>query len=380
MDTVYVQVLEDLTAIDQYGNCVDVPLHALRRARHSGGALRMHKAKNGKVQWRSCHIEEYDAVVGSSKRMSDPEKKYGGDIMAILDHAAEYIPDSLVISDIRWKYLVRSVLRGKNCMVTGASGSGKTITAQAVMNMFPSRPVFEFNLGAMSDPQVALIGNTHFTPEEGTFTTPSFFIQAITTPKAIILLDEISRAHPDAHNILMPVLDPNQRYLRIDEDKDTPTIRVADGVTFLATANIGAEYTATRVLDRALVDRFVIIETPPLTKDEEISLLHRKFPQISEELSEAIADIAVHTRQNVVSEDPKISTIISTRMTVEIAGLLIDGFSLSEAAEVCIYPFYSDAGGSDSERTYVKQLVQKKAKDTGDEDGAPMTPDEDLTF
>jgi hypothetical protein len=46
-------------------------------------------------------------------------------------------------------------------------------------------------------------------------------------------------------------------------------------------------------------------------------------------------------------------------MTVEMAGLLNDGFNLAEAAEACIYPFFSPAGGNDSERTYMRQLVQK---------------------
>jgi hypothetical protein len=41
------------------------------------------------------------------------------------------------------------------------------------------------------------------------------------------------------------------------------------------------------------------------------------------------------------------------------AGLVADGFTLGEAAEVCIYPFYDKSGGLDSERTYIKQLVQK---------------------
>jgi hypothetical protein len=41
------------------------------------------------------------------------------------------------------------------------------------------------------------------------------------------------------------------------------------------------------------------------------------------------------------------------------AGLLYDGFSLLEAAEVAIFPFYSQDGGMDSERTYIKQLIQK---------------------
>jgi hypothetical protein len=47
------------------------------------------------------------------------------------------------------------------------------------------------------------------------------------------------------------------------------------------------------------------------------------------------------------------------------AGLIYDGFSLQEAAEVCVYPFFSDAGGADSERTYMKQLVQKYLPVTG---------------
>jgi MoxR-like ATPase len=74
------------------------------------------------------------------------------------------------------------------------------------------------------------------------------------------LLDELSRAHPEAWNILMTVLDEGQRYLSLDEDVDSPTIMVASNVSFIATANIGTEYTSTRVLDRALMDRFEIIE------------------------------------------------------------------------------------------------------------------------
>ena len=40
-----------------------------------------------------------------------------------------------------------------------------------------------------------------------------------------------------------------------------------------------------------------------------------------------------------------------------------DGFTLAEAAEVCIYPQYDNSGGVDSERTFVKQLVQKFCDD-----------------
>ena len=56
---------------------------------------------------------------------------------------------------------------------------------------------------------------------------------------------------------------------------------------------------------------------------------------------------------------PRISTSISTRATLEIAELLEDNFTLEQAVEVLIYPLFSDEGGNDSERTYVRQVVQK---------------------
>jgi hypothetical protein len=57
--------------------------------------------------------------------------------------------------------------------------------------------------------------------------------------------------------------------------------------------------------------------------------------------------------------NPKLTNSISTRAAVELASLIYDGFSLAEAAEVAIYPFFSEDGGVDSERTFVKQIVQK---------------------
>jgi hypothetical protein len=58
----------------------------------------------------------------------------------------------------------------------------------------------------------------------------------------------------------------------------------------------------------------------------------------------------------------KISTIVSTRVNVEAAGLIYDGFSLMEAAEIAILPYFSNDGGLDSERVFIKQLIQKFIK------------------
>jgi hypothetical protein len=181
----------------------------------------------------------------------------------------------------------------------------------------------------------------------------------------------------------MTVLDENQRYLRIDEMPDTPTIKVAKGVTFIATANIGSEYTATRVLDRAILDRFAsIVEMEPLNLTDEIELLKMTYPTVDINALSAIAGIACHTRDQMKSEDPKVTTSISSRITVEMAGLLNDGFNLAEAAEACIYPFFSSAGGNDSERTYMKQLVQKFFVDTTLQSSTPWEAvvNEGVTF
>ena len=209
----------------------------------------------------------------------------------------------------------------------------------------------------------SILNTFDFNKEEGTFFSQALYVKAIQTPNAVILLDELSRAHPDAHNILMTVLDEGQRYLRLDEADGSPTIKVAKGVTFIATANIGNEYTATRVMDRALLDRFIIVEMDVLDKEEEQDLLEYLFPKLANKDIMAIADIVGGTRQELKSETPRISTHISTRNSVEMASLIYDGFKLEEAAQVCIYPQFDNSGGIDSERTFVKQLVQKWSYD-----------------
>jgi hypothetical protein len=166
----------------------------------------------------------------------------------------------------------------------------------------------------------------------------------------------------------MTVLDEGQRYLRLDEADGSETVEVAEGVTFIATANIGNEYTATRVMDRALMDRFIVVEMDVLDAEREHGLLRYMYPSVDSAVLRSIAEIADKTRTELMSETPRVSTGISTRASVEMSGLLFDGFSLIEAAEVAVYPFFSNDGGLDSERTYIKQLIQKYVGNSGDSD------------
>lgn len=291
------------------------------------------------------------------------------DVLNFIHNEAEGLkPKMLFMNSLKWKYLVRNIIRGKNIMMTGPAGCGKTMAAKAAANSLEGYNTFIINLGATQDPRTTLIGNTQFDTTKGTVFNSSPFVKAIQTPNTVIVLDEITRAHPEAWNILMTVLDQGQRYLRLDEAADAPVVRVAEGVSFIASANIGNEYTATRMLDRAILDRFTIIEMDTLTKEEETQLLQMMYPSVEAELIASVAEITSMTRNEVKGDSPKLTNSLSTRAAVEIGSLLYDGFSLEEAAEITIYPFFEEAGGAQSERVYIKQFVQKFIKTTSTED------------
>ena len=281
-----------------------------------------------------------------------------------LSEARKLKPVDLIMDDLQWKYLVWAVIRGKNILFVGPTRSGKTKAAKSVAKVYEStRKFFHFNLGSTQDARATLIGNTMFKKEEGTIFHPSEFVKAISTENAIILLDELSRGHNDAWNILMPVLDTTQKYIRLDETEDSAIVPVAPGVSFIATANIGNEYTATRVMDKALTSRFpVIVEMKILNGKQEEDLLNHLFPNATERQKEdfhLIAKISEETKLACKSDNPKINTFITTDAVIEMAGLTMDGFPLNEIAEMTIYPQYSEDGGQDCERLFVKQLTQK---------------------
>ena len=348
-------------AFDTDGNkrTSEITVGARQKAADGGYLLGKFEMKNGKFQWR-----RWDGEITPNTNASSPVDVPTDheEVLNFIHTSYSLKPAGLMMSELKWKYLIRSAVRGKNIMMTGPAGCGKPMAAKSVVNSL-DRPDYYFNLGATQDPRGTLIGNTHFDSKKGTYFSESLFVKAIQTPNAVILLDELSRAHPDAWNILMTVLDYGQRYLRLDEQDNQATIKVADGVTFVATANIGNEYTSTRVMDKALMDRFTIVEMDVLSEEDENSLLNYMFPNVDSTLLSNVAKIATLTRTESNSDTARISSGISTRTTVELCGLLFDGFTLEEASEVSIYPQYDSTGGVDSERTFVKQIVQKFCDD-----------------
>ena len=224
-------------------------------------------------------------------------------------------------------------------------------------------PFFVFNCGGGQDARATLIGNTVYRKDTGTLFCESPFVKAIQTENAVILLDELTRGSHDLWNILIPVLDPTQRTLRLDENEGSPVVKVATGVSFIATANIGTEYTATKVLDRASARRFPIkLEMLPLTGDELGKLFDILFKARSDSECKSmltLAKISDDLIEQCKMEDSPITTFIPPANMVEMGELIMDGFSLEEIAEATIYPEYPDEGGADSERSFVRSILQK---------------------
>lgn len=340
----------------------------------ANNALKAYQAANG-IQWRKTSIAEFDNLAKSkaANRISDTSAGMTqAEIVNFIASSSALKPSTYKISDQKWKFAIRTVLRGKNMLITGLQGSGKTVLAFVLAEVL-NRPLFNIPLGSTQDPRSVIIGNTHFKEGVGTFVATSHFVNAIQTPNAIILLDELSRAHTDAWNLLMPVLDYKQRFLRVDESPDTPTIKVAPGVTFIATANVGHRFTATRILDIALEDRFTQIEVEPLELQEESDLLTEMFPNVDKIFISSMCCIAQDIRKNFKSSDPRVTNIVSTRTTIEGTHLFADGFTFDEVMDLVVYPIFSDAGGSESERTFVKSIVQKYRPTKFDEVSSPFS-------
>lgn len=381
-EIIVIKEVTDRFALDLNGTNYwnSIPLLVKDRAKNKlgkKGSIIYNPIVNEWQRIESHKIDERVAKINTALNMPDiatkkPAMKAAAAVVANLDEATkdvisfvhsapQFKPFDLIMPDLKWKYLIRNIMRGQNIMMVGDSGMGKTVAAMHAANAL-QRPLHIIGMGSTQDPRSTLIGNTQFNKEAGTFFAESRFVQAIQEENAVIILDELSRANGEAWNILMPVLDPNQRCLQLDEKPGSPIVKVHPSVSFIATANIGFQYTSTRVMDRAMMDRFTTIEMELLDKDQELHLLTLKVPEVSKMSLKPITDITSDIRSELRSEVPRISTQISTRSAIEIAALLRDGFTLPEAAEIAIYPFYSEEGGAQSERVYIKQLVQKYIK------------------
>jgi MoxR-like ATPase len=247
--------------------------------------------------------------------------------------------DGYYVNPDVWYFLLRNIEKNVHSLLIGASGTGKTsLLARAAKSL--RKDIEFFDMGGMQDPITGLLGTHRIKMVDGNQVSVfdrANFSKVIETP-SIVVLDELSRAPITANNYLFPMLDDRRELPMEYGDSDfARTIKVHDECRFLATANIGAEYSGTNALDRALLDRMTLVELSYLPKEEEIKLLS-KFYGISASQSSKIVGVATMLRDMAVKGD--LSSGVSVRYTKEVASLVDDGFDLLQALKLIILPLY----------------------------------------
>ena len=74
-----------------------------------------------------------DSVVEHSDKVSVEVPAEHAEVMNFIHSSYSLKPKGLMMSELKWKYLIRSAVRGKNIMMTGPAGCGKTMAAKSVL-------------------------------------------------------------------------------------------------------------------------------------------------------------------------------------------------------------------------------------------------------
>lgn len=261
------------------------------------------------------------------------------------------IGDGFYMTQDSWAMLTRNIKRHINTMILGASGCGKTSCIKILSERL-GLDLHIFDMGSMIDPVSSLLGVHRLEKGESIFDYAKF-TRVIQEP-CIILLDELNRAPQSAMNILFPCLD-DRRSLSIEIacGKGVRDIKIHPGVTFIATANIGAEYSGTNSMDRALMNRFFALELGYIPSIEESHVLEKRTG-INSETSKTIVKIA-NTIRNLYTKS-EVSVSPSIRETLSIAELISDGWPVSIAMQAVYLPLF-EGTNSDGERGIIYKTL-----------------------
>ena len=259
-----------------------------------------------------------------------------------------------VDSDV-WYLLMRNIQNQVNTMLIGATGGGKTeLVLLACKKLGISCSVYD--MGSMYDPVAGLLGVHRLQKGGVSVFDYAKFTRDISKP-GVVLLDELSRAPVTTNNILFPCLDSRRKLpVEIAGGEDLREIEVHSECCFIATANVGVEYTGTMSMDRALVGRFFPIELSYMPPEQENKVLVKRCG-IS--ISDATNIVKVANSLRNMYNKQEISSSISTRETLMVGDLVADGWDLVCAMELVLLPLF-EGTRSDGERGIVCRVISSR--------------------
>lgn len=177
-------------------------------------------------------------------------------------------------------------------MLTGIPGYGKTSRAKA-WALAHNMEYVRVDCSSIRDQEEWMVYRN--AANGSTYDSPTRFATACQKGNAVIVLDEISRLEPYLSNPLIPILDfDHETHMR------NQTFSVADNIIFVATMNVGYQFTGTFSVDSALKRRFdtwLEIGAPPA--DIEAQILMDKFGITSKAAGDIIRVLRVLRNKNM---------------------------------------------------------------------------------
>lgn len=216
--------------------------------------------------------------------------------------------------------------------------------------------LFRMDCATVTDPQ-KWFGRREV-DKAGTRYEKSDFILAVERGD-VVLLDELTRLHPTIHNGVMSLLDGSNSVHLSDLNV---TVQRHPETVFIATANIGVQYSGTHRLDAAMRERFPYsVERGFPPADVEPAILASRSGCDMDGATRLVT-VAVESRRLHASGD--LRTPVSTRTLVYAALLVAAGMTEREAlsftAEQMYDPDANGIAGAESERAKFRAMCKGK--------------------
>ena len=229
------------------------------------------------------------------------------------DEVAEIQRKSGIIGRTReLERALAAISSGKNLMIEGPVGVGKTVLASAVARHL-GRPIYrvdgderytEQKLSGWFDPPIVL--------QKG-YVAEAFVPGPLTSAMregGVLFMNEMNRMPEGVQNILLPAMDEG-----LIEIPRIGTVKARRGFVVIGTQN-PREFVATTALSEALSDRFELLLLEYQSETEEMEIVKRNLPKVSEEVIARATWIARRTRDH-----PNIRRGASVRAAMSIAQL-----------------------------------------------------------
>jgi len=220
---------------------------------------------------------------------------------------------------------IAALLQKENLLLSGSKATGKNVLAENLAWIF-QRPTynisFHVNTGSGD-----LIGTDTFEDNQVKLRKGSIYQCA--EYGGFGILDEINMARNEALAVLHSVLD----FRRVIDVPGYDRIEVADDTRFIATMNYN--YAGTRELNEALASRFVVIQMPPLAKEDLERLLKDQFPSLVTKYNKQFA-LLFNELQKKCENGELTEKALDLRGLIDAVSLIKKGIPIRDALDLGI--------------------------------------------